>query len=103
MLLSASSRPSIPLFLVVPSALLLIAYLYAVFTRPPLPENAKIGDPGRFGWPEWYKKGGKTPYDVRLGMGDGEVCDERRSVLLFIDLPCKATYGYGGHLASADR
>jgi hypothetical protein len=33
-------------------------------------------------------KGGKTPYDIKLGTGEGEVCDERRSVLLFIDLPC---------------
>lgn len=89
MLLSASSRPSIPFFLIIPSTLLLIAYLYAVSTRPPLPDHAKIGDPGKFGWPEWYKKGGRTPYDVRLGTGDGEVCDERRSVLLFIDLPCE--------------
>ncbi|KAK1927874.1 hypothetical protein DB88DRAFT_479642 [Papiliotrema laurentii] len=87
MLLSVSSRPSIPIFLLIPSTLLLVAYLYALYTRPPLPPHAKISDPGKFGWPEWYAKGGQTPYDVSLGQGDGEVCDERRSVLLFIDLP----------------
>lgn len=88
MLLSSIPRPAAPVYLVVPAALLFVAWLYAIATRPPIPLHAQVSDPAKFGWPSWYAQGGKTPYDINIGSGDGEVCDERRSVLLFIDLPC---------------
>jgi len=99
MLLSSAPRPTSPVFLLIPAGLLLIAWLYAIATRPPIPPHAQVSDPGKFGWPSWYAQGGKTPFDVKLGYGEGEVCDERRSVLLFIDLPCTSLTLRAGGMA----
>ena len=101
MLLSVSSRPSVPFFLLIPTTFLLIAYIYAVYTRPKVPPHAKVNDPGKFGWPEWYRKGGIIPYDVYPLSEEGRsLTDVRKSVLLFIDLPCKSISGSTSTLES---
>lgn len=93
MLLSAASRPSIPVFLVIPSGLLLVAYLYALATRPPIPDHARVTEPERYGFPAWYGASTSTPFDVQHSSGKSgasELCEQRRSVLLFVDLPCES-------------
>ncbi|KIR55989.1 hypothetical protein I315_01053 [Cryptococcus gattii Ru294] len=62
--------------------LLLFFYLWTISHRPPIPEKAKIENPHRWGFPEWYGKG-PTPYDLESGLS----VQKQRSILLFIDLP----------------
>lgn len=77
-------RPNNFALALLPAALtlLLLLYLWTVSHRPPVPEKAKIENPHRWGFPEWYGKG-PTPYDPESGLS----VEKQKSVLLFIDLP----------------
>ncbi|OXG30798.1 hypothetical protein C367_01518 [Cryptococcus neoformans Ze90-1] len=77
-------RPNnfVPALLPAALTLLLFLYLWTISHRPAVPEKAKIENPHRWGFPEWYGKG-PTPYDPENGLS----VEKQKSILLFIDLP----------------
>ncbi|ODO07631.1 hypothetical protein L198_01212 [Cryptococcus wingfieldii CBS 7118] len=76
--------PLLSLLIPVSLAALILAYLWALSTRPDVPENARISDPLRWGFPAWYGES-ESPYD-KVFKGT-EVVEEGKQVLFFIDLP----------------